>query len=164
MKSSWERKDVSESHWLFIDTYCNQSPLLQLMKSVVACLVRRQLSEILEPPPPTPPPSTSPMDNMFTEISGSTMYSNLVWIICCSLGFLKWSRPLYQTSALAWRSPLDGYLTAAFPAQSQRKLVFRFSSHVIFRKNVLGERESEGGGVRGGGGFSRWFRNKCWLL
>lgn len=25
-----------------------------------------------------------------TEISGSTMYSNLVWILCCSLAFLKW--------------------------------------------------------------------------
>lgn len=55
-ESSWERKDVSESHWLFIDTYCNQkkkkNPLLQLMKSVVARLFRHQLSEILDTPPP----------------------------------------------------------------------------------------------------------------
>lgn len=101
VKSSWERKDVSESHWLFIDTYCNQNPLLQLMKSVVTCLFRPQLSEILDTPQPTLQNPTHHPWITCTEISGSTMYSNLVWIMCCSLGFLKWYRSLYQTSALA---------------------------------------------------------------
>lgn len=72
-----------------------KNPLLQLMKSVVACLFRHQLSEILDTPP-TPPPQPHPTPHpshypwiTCTEISGSTMYSNLVWIMCCSLGFLK---------------------------------------------------------------------------
>lgn len=90
---------------LFIDAYRDlkkkkKNPLLQLMKSVVARLFRHQLSEILDTHPPpsnplphqTPNPLPQPLIRPWitrTEISGSTMYSNLVWIMCCSLGFLK---------------------------------------------------------------------------
>lgn len=95
-----ERETMSQSpiDFLLILTVI-KNPLLQLMKSVVACLFRHQLSEILGTPPP---PHTHPYSRIphlphpchhpwitCTEISGSTMYSNLVWIMCCSLGFLK---------------------------------------------------------------------------
>ena len=121
----------------------------------------------LTPPTPNPPiPAHCPWITC-TEISGSTMYSNLVWIMCCSLGFLKWYRSRYQISALADQpAPLegstDGMFYRRFPTQSQRKLVFLSSSHVIFRNTSLGEGAGEGGlfSLR----LKKKKKNKCWLL
>lgn len=115
-----EREKMSQSPIDFLSILIViKNPLLQLMKSVVACLFRHQLSEILDTPSPDPchlhptPPSPYTSHNPLTpptphcpwitctEISGSTMYSNLVWIMCCSLGFLKWYCSLYRTLALA---------------------------------------------------------------
>lgn len=156
------------------------------MKSVVARLFRHQLSEILDTHPPpsnplphqTPDPLPQPLIRPWitrTEISGSTMYSNLVWIMCCSLGFLKWYRSLYQTSALGpppWWSPREVEVWGGPrgwdvwpPPQSQRKTCIPFfSSHVIFRKHVLFWGRGGEGGREEGGSFSLWLQTKCWLL
>ncbi len=114
-ESSWERKDVSESHWLFIDTYCNRKILfcsswnqwwlvcsgISWVRSLTPLLPSPNLRAHLTHLPTTPTPTPHCPWITCTEISGSTMYSNLVWIMCCSLGFLKWYRSLYQTSVPA---------------------------------------------------------------
>lgn len=157
------------------------------MKSVVARLFRHQLSEILDTHPPpsnplphqTPNPLPQPLIRPWitrTEISGSTMYSNLVWIMCCSLGFLKWYRSLYQTSALGppprwsprevevWGGPRGWDVWP--PPQSQRKTCIPFfSSHVIFRKHVLfWGRGGEGGREGGRGVFFIMVTNKVLII
>lgn len=159
------------------------------MKSVVARLFRHQLSEILDTHPPpsnplphqTPNPLPQPLIRPWitrTEISGSTMYSNLVWIMCCSLGFLKWYRSLYQTSALGppprW-SPREvevcggGRVDGMFDRRRRRvnaKLVFLFSLLMLFLENMsfFGAGEGREGGREEGGSFSLWLQTKCWLL
>lgn len=120
-----------------------KNPLLQLMKPLVARLFRHQLSEILDPPSPNPHPKPSSSHCPWitcTEISGSTMYSNLVWIMCCSLGFLKWYRSLYQTSVSIRGTP--GW--DVWPTQSQRKLLFLSLLMLFLETHSLGGMMGEG--------------------
>lgn len=155
------------------------------MKSVVARLFRHQLSEILDthPPPPsnplphqTPNPLPQPLIRPWitrTEISGSTMYSNLVWIMCCSLGFLKWYRSLYQTSALGppprW-SPREvevcggGRVDGMFDRRRRRvnaKLVFLFSLLMLFLENMSFFGGGEGGREGGRGLFHYGYKQSA---
>lgn len=83
-----------------------------------------------------------------TEISGSTMYSNLVWIMCCSLGFLKWYRSLYRTSAPAPTLSAGGRgklgRRISLPGVDSSKLVFLSLLMFIFQSHISWGRVGEG--------------------
>lgn len=83
-----------------------RNPLLQLKKSVVDCRFRHQLNEVLRTttdPIPSPTLADIPYSLSHstikssaithgitcTEISGSALYSYLVWIMCCYSGFCR---------------------------------------------------------------------------
>lgn len=167
-----EREKMSQSPIdFFLIRFMVKNPLLQLTPSATAHLL--QASAEWDPAhsphalvtafrtTPTPsithPPSlrhllTHPHPCHFlqitcTEISGSTMYSNLVWIMCCSLAFLKWYRSLYWTSTLASKlSSVRGALSGLgqawpphFPSRSRLlKTCSPSSPHVSISKSYRG--------------------------
>lgn len=146
-ESSWERKDVSESRWHFIDTYCNQNPLLQLMKSVVACLFRHQLSEILDTPRPAPSPAAltqptpykphpPPMDNMHGNLRfyyvqqpclDYVLFLGVFEVISFSLSDISSGLMVSINRPHRW----DAWPSHSRPESTQTCIPF--SSHVIFR-------------------------------
>lgn len=164
-RSSWERKDVSESHRLFLMRFMSSS---RCQRWLVCC--RHQPSETPGHSPhalvaafrttlttyvthssslrhtPTHPYLCHFPWITCTEIPGSTMYSNLVWIMCCSLAFLKWYRSLYWTSTLVRKLSVGGALEGPgrawrphFPPRSRLlKTCIPFSSHVDFSKSYPG--------------------------
>lgn len=161
-----------------------KNPLLQLTAWAAARLLQASAewdpcplpSRPCHPPPSEPLPiapthphldTHPPTPHHFpritcTEISGSTMYSNLVWIMCCSLGFLKWYRSLYRTSAPAPTLSAGGRgklgRRISLPGVDSSKLVFLSLLMFIFQSHILGE---------GGGGALFLFNTvkiKCWLL
>lgn len=136
-------------------------------------------SSSFSPSSPLPPPFTHPTYHPripHREVSTPTLYSNLVWIMCRSLAFLKWCRSLCQTSDPAsdevgggrggGRRDLKGRgwvgrPTAALPPRVNAKLLsFLFSCYFW---------ESASMGRVGGGCFSLRLKKErkkttCWLL
>lgn len=97
-----------------------------------------------------------------TEISGSTLYSNLVWIVLF-FGFFEVISFSYSDISSGLTVPIkrmdhvDGMFDHHIPSESQRKLVF-LSLLMLFLKNkVLGK-------GRGRVSFFIMAKNTCWLL
>lgn len=143
-----------------------KNPLLQLMKSVVACLFRHQLSEILgTPPPPTPPhaprqpnpppppPPPSPMDNMHGNLRfyyvqqpclDYVLFLGFFEVISFSLSDIN------SGLMVSIRGPLGWGTTAAFSTRVNTTLVF-LSLLMLFLETRLRGRVGIGWGVGGWG-------------
>lgn len=157
-----ERETMSQSpiDFLLILTVI-KNPLLQLMKSVVACLFRHQLSEILgtpphaplQPNPPPPPPLPSPMDNMHGNLRfyyvqqpclDYVLFLGFFEVISFSLSDIN------SGLMVSIRGPLGWGTTAAFSTRVNTTLVF-LSLLMLFLETRPRGRVGIGWGVGGWG-------------
>lgn len=166
-ESSWERNDVSESHWLFIDTYCNQKFSSAAHEISGGLSVRATLRshpcwthapQPNPPPPPPPHPSLlpSPMDNMHGNLRfyyvqqpclDYVLFLGFFEVISFSLSDISSGLMVSIRGPRGWDA-----------RRESTRLCVPFSSHVIFRHTSSGE---------GGDGALFFFimvKNKYWLL